>query len=68
MLARVQDTAAERNLHRMSDAERLSVLQEAAEEVAERHARGDLTTEQAAEELKKIAASASNGFLRFFGL
>lgn len=68
MLARLSHHETARELHRLTDAERLARLQAAAEDIARRHGRGELTTEQALEELNRLSSAASNGLLRFFGL
>ena len=68
MLARVSDDHRARNFHRLSDTERLAKLRAEAENIALRHARGELNAEQAADELQKLAAASSNKLLLFFGL
>lgn len=68
MLARVSRYETSKDFHRLSDVERLAKLQAASEDIARRHARGDLTAEQAADELRKLTKAASNGVLSFFGL
>ncbi|MFC3181515.1 hypothetical protein [Cypionkella sinensis] len=68
MFARVSDHETARRFHSLSDAERLERLRVAAEKISLMHSRGELTAEQAAEELSKLTIAGSNGFLRLFGL
>lgn len=68
MLARVSHYETARELHRLSDAERLAKLQAAAEDISRRYARGELTAEEATEALRKLSRAASNGLLQIFGL
>ncbi len=68
MLARVSNHDIARNFHRLSDTERLAKLRAEAEIIAMRHANGELSAEQATEELGKLTIASSNGWLRLFGL
>lgn len=68
MLARVSNYETARSFNRLSDTERLAKLRAEAESIALRHAKGELSAEQATQELEKLTIASSNGLLRFFGL
>lgn len=68
MLARVSSYEASKEFHRLPDAERLEWLRSEAEKISRRHAAGQLTTDEAVEELRQLTRAGSNTFLSIFGL